>query len=90
MTIFARFEEAKKAVSIPIIGSLNGASEGGWIRYAKEIEEAGADALELNIYFVPTNPLMTAADIERRYIDLVTAVRESVSLPLGIKIGPCL
>lgn len=82
-----KVEEAKQAVSIPIIGSLNGASEGGWIRYAKEIEEAGADALELNIYFVPTNPLMTAADIERRYIDLVAAVRESVSLPLAVKIG---
>ncbi len=82
-----KVEEAKKAVTIPIIGSLNGASEGGWIRYAKEIEEAGADALELNIYFVPTNPLMTAGDIERRYTDLVAAVRESVSLPLSVKIG---
>lgn len=78
---------AKQAVSIPIVGSLNGSSEGGWIRYAKLIEEAGADALELNIYFVPTNPLMTSADVEQRYIDLVAAVRKSVSIPLAVKIG---
>lgn len=82
-----RVEEAKRSLSIPIIGSLNGASEGGWIRYAKAIEEAGADALELNIYFVPTNPLMTAADVEQRYVDLVAAVRQSVSIPLAVKIG---
>ncbi len=80
-------EAAKQAVSIPIIGSLNGASTGGWIRYAKMIEEAGADALELNIYFVPTDPDMTAADVEQRYIDLVAEVRQSVSLPLAVKIG---
>lgn len=80
-------EAAKKAVSIPVIGSLNGSSEGGWIRYAKLIEEAGADALELNIYFVATNPLMTSLDVEQRYVDLVAAVRESVSIPLAVKIG---
>jgi dihydroorotate dehydrogenase (fumarate) len=80
-------EAARKAVSIPLIGSLNGASEGGWIRYAKSIEEAGADALELNIYFVPTNPLMTSLDVEQRYVDLVAAVRQSVSIPLAVKIG---
>lgn len=80
-------ENAKKAVSIPIIGSLNGASEGGWIRYAQQIEEVGADALELNIYFVPTDPGMTAADVERQYTDLVAAVAASVSIPLAVKIG---
>jgi len=78
---------AKQAVSIPIIGSLNGASPGGWIRYAGMIEEAGADALELNIYFVPTDEAMTAADVEQRYVDLVADVRQSVSLPLAVKIG---
>ena len=83
-----RVEDAKRALSIPIIGSLNGSSEGGWIRYAKEIEQAGADALELNIYFVPTDPLDTAADVERRYTDLVAAVRSSVTIPLAVKIGP--
>lgn len=81
-------EAAKRAVSIPVVGSLNGSSEGGWIRYAKLIEEAGADALELNIYFVPTNPLMTSLDVEQRYVDLVKAVRASVSIPLAVKIGP--
>ena len=80
-------EAAKQAVSIPVIGSLNGSSQGGWIRYAKMIEEAGADALELNIYFVPTDSNMTAADVELRYVDLVAAVRQSVSLPLAVKIG---
>lgn len=81
-------EAAKQAITIPIIGSLNGSSTGGWIRYAKMIEEAGADALELNIYFVPTSADMTSADVEQRYIDLVAEVRQSVTLPLAVKIGP--
>jgi dihydroorotate dehydrogenase (fumarate) len=81
-------EAAKKAVSMPIIGSLNGASKGGWIRYARLIEQAGADALELNIYFIPTSFEMTSTDVEQRYIDLVADVRQSVSLPLAVKIGP--
>ena len=80
-------EAARKALSIPLIGSLNGSSEGGWIRYARLIQESGADALELNIYFVPTDPLMTSLDVEQRYVDLVAAVRESVSIPLAVKIG---
>jgi dihydroorotate dehydrogenase (fumarate) len=80
-------EAAKQAVSIPVIGSLNGSSRGGWIRYAKAIQEAGADALELNIYFVPTDPNMTAHDVEQRYVDLVASVRQSVSIPLAVKIG---
>ncbi len=80
--------EATKTLSIPIIGSLNGSSKGGWIRYAKAIQEAGADALELNIYFVPTEPLMTSAEVEQRYLDLVEAVRAEVSIPLAVKIGP--
>lgn len=80
-------ETAKQTTAIPIIGSLNGSSKGGWIRYAKAIEEAGADALELNIYFVPTDPDMTSADVEQRYVDLVADVRQSVSIPLAVKIG---
>jgi dihydroorotate dehydrogenase (fumarate) len=80
-------EAAKQAVSIPIIGSLNGCSSGGWTRYAKMIEDAGADALELNVYLVPTEVEMTAADVEQRYIDLVAKVRQSVSLPLAVKLG---
>jgi dihydroorotate dehydrogenase (fumarate) len=83
-----QIEEAKKSISIPIIGSLNGSSKGGWIRYAKMIQEAGADALELNVYFVPTDPKMTSTAVEERYVDLVAAVSESLSIPLGVKIGP--
>jgi dihydroorotate dehydrogenase (fumarate) len=80
--------EAKRAVSIPIIGSLNGSSAGGWVEYAKRIQEAGADALELNIYFVSTDFAMTSADVEQRYLDLVAAVKEKLSIPLAVKIGP--
>ncbi len=79
---------AKKAVSIPILGSLNGVSHGGWTRYAKLIEEAGADALELNIYFVAADFDMTGDDVEAQYLDLVSAVKQSVSIPLAVKLGP--
>jgi dihydroorotate dehydrogenase (fumarate) len=75
-------ESAKRSVSIPVIGSLNGSSSGGWARYAKLIQEAGADAIELNIYFVATDPEMSAADVERRYIDLVATVRDVVTIPI--------
>ena len=80
--------EAKKAIRIPVIASLNGTTPGGWTRYAKRIEDAGADALELNVYFVPTDPRVSAAEVEQRYIDLVRSVRETVSIPLTVKIGP--
>jgi dihydroorotate dehydrogenase (fumarate) len=80
--------EAKAAVDIPIIASLNGASLGGWVRYAREIEQAGADALELNIYHLPTSARLTSAGIERGYLDLVAQVRESVRIPLAVKLAP--
>ena len=80
--------EAKNAVSIPIIASLNGTSEGGWVRYAKLMQDAGADALELNIYFVATDLDKTGADVEKQYLDLVAAVKKSVSIPLAVKVGP--
>lgn len=79
---------AKKAVRIPIIASLNGASGGGWVRYAKMMQDAGADALELNIYFVAGDLDMTSQDVESRYLDLVAAVKESISIPLAVKVGP--
>ena len=79
---------AKKAVRIPIIASLNGSSKGGWVRYAKMMENAGADALELNIYFVPADPEMSGNDVESRYVDLVANVKQSISIPLAVKIGP--
>jgi dihydroorotate dehydrogenase (fumarate) len=80
--------KAKAAVKIPIIGSLNGVSKGGWIRYAKDMEQAGADAVELNIYFVPTDPKMTSGDIEKNYVELVKEVKGSVKVPVAVKIGP--
>ncbi len=78
----------KSAVSVPIIGSLNGVSPGGWVRYAKMIQDAGADALELNVYFVATDAEETSAQVEARYLNLVTEVRRSVTLPLAVKVGP--
>jgi dihydroorotate dehydrogenase (fumarate) len=79
---------AKKAVDIPIIGSLNGVNRGGWIRYAKLMEQAGADAVELNIYFVATDANMTSEEVESQYVDLVASVKQSISIPLAVKIGP--
>ena len=81
-------EEAKRSLSIPVIGSLNGATTGGWVRYGRLIQEAGADALELNIYDVVTDPFQTGNDVESRYVDLVEAVREVVTIPIAVKLGP--
>lgn len=81
-------EKAKKAVAIPLIGSINGASPGGWVRYAKLIEEAGADALELNVYSIVANMEETGQEVEQRYVDLVAAVKESITIPLAVKVGP--
>ncbi len=80
--------KAKAAVAIPVIASLNGVTPGAWIRYAKLMEQAGADGIELNIYYVATDPHATAFDIERRYVELVTAVRKAVRVPLAVKLGP--
>jgi dihydroorotate dehydrogenase (fumarate) len=79
---------AKAAVDIPVIASLNGVSAGGWTRYARLIEEAGADALELNVYFVPTDPHLAGAQVDQNAVDLVTEVRRTVSLPLAVKLSP--
>lgn len=80
--------KAKAAVGIPVIASLNGTSTGAWIRYAKLMEQAGADALELNIYFVATDPHRSAAEIEQQYVDLVKDVRASVTIPIAVKVRP--
>jgi len=71
-----------------VIGSLNGTSNGGWIQYGKMIEEAGADALELNIYYLAADPEMTAQQVEEQYLELVASVRGAVSIPLAVKVGP--
>lgn len=81
-------EKAKDALSIPLIASLNGTTKGSWTRYARRIEEAGADALELNVYFVATDPETTGEQIERRYLDVVSSVRQAIKIPLAVKIGP--
>jgi dihydroorotate dehydrogenase (fumarate) len=81
-------QQAKAAVKIPIIASLNGVSAGGWAKYAKNMEEAGADALELNIYYVATHPDMTASEVEQMYIDLVSQVKATVRIPVAVKLGP--
>lgn len=80
--------KAKEAVDIPVIASLNGASVGGWAKFAKEIEQAGADALECNVYSIPTDPELKAADIEQNYVDIVWAVKSAVSIPVAVKLGP--
>jgi dihydroorotate dehydrogenase (fumarate) len=80
--------KTKDAVDIPVIASLNGATVGGWAKYAKEIEQAGADALECNIYYLPTNPDLKAAEVEQTYVDIVWAVKSAISIPVAIKISP--
>jgi dihydroorotate dehydrogenase (fumarate) len=78
----------KQAVSIPVIGSLNGISTGGWVEYAHRIEQAGADALELNIYYLPTDPDLSGAALEEDFVQLVRDVRAKVKLPIAVKLSP--
>lgn len=80
--------KAKEAVNIPIIGSINGVSAGGWMRYASLIEEAGADALELNLYYLPTGIDKSAGELEKRYLEAVECVLSCVQIPVAVKIGP--
>jgi len=80
--------KVKEAVSIPVIGSLNGISSGGWVDYAQQIEQAGADALELNIYYLPTDPNLSGAELEDSYVQLVRDVRDRVKIPLAVKLSP--
>ncbi|MBL8861115.1 MAG: dihydroorotate dehydrogenase-like protein [Planctomycetes bacterium] len=81
----AKIAEARRALSIPVVASLNGASRGGWVHYARRMEEAGASALELNVYWVPVHPAESGAEVEQRYLDLVSAVRAAVRIPLAVK-----
>ncbi len=80
--------KAKESCDIPVIASLNGISTGGWIRYAQMMEQAGADALELNIYYLPTDIEMAGGKIEEMYSDLVSHVKASVRVPVSVKVGP--
>ena len=79
--------KAKAALGVPVIGSLNGISSGGWVDYARRIAQAGADALELNVYFIPTEPHLTGAAVEQQYCDLVRDVKAAVGIPLAVKVG---
>jgi dihydroorotate dehydrogenase (fumarate) len=81
-------ERAREKVSIPVIASLNGTSPGGWVRYAKHLADAGADAIELNLYDVVVDPTISSAEVEDRYVELVEEVRAEISVPLAVKLSP--
>jgi dihydroorotate dehydrogenase (fumarate) len=80
--------KAKASVKIPVIASLNGVSTGGWITFAKKMQDAGADALELNVFYIPTDPELSGAQVEQMYCDLVRDMRASVKIPVAVKLGP--
>jgi dihydroorotate dehydrogenase (fumarate) len=80
--------QVKESVGIPVIGSLNGVSSGGWVEYARRIEEAGADALELNIYYLAADPELTGAELEGAYVNLVDDVAYQVTIPIAVKLSP--
>ncbi len=80
--------QAKEMVNIPIIPSLNGSTLGGWTDYARQLEQAGADALELNIYYVPTDFDLTAMQVESNYLNILRSVKSAVSIPVAIKLSP--
>jgi dihydroorotate dehydrogenase (fumarate) len=79
---------AKASVGIPVIGSLNGVSTGGWVEHARMMQEAGADALELNIYYIPTDPMVSGAEVLQMYLDVVHDVKANIQIPLAVKLGP--
>ena len=79
---------ASAAVDIPVIGSLNGITDHGWVQYARQMEEAGAKALELNIYLIPTAPDVSGREVEERYVDILRAVKRAVTIPVAVKLGP--
>ena len=80
--------KAKQVVDMPIIASLNGTTSGGWTKFAKQIEQAGADALELNIYYIATDSSLSGAEVEQTYVDIVKAVKSVVTIPIAVKLGP--
>lgn len=80
--------DAKEAVDMPVIASLNGTTVGGWTEFARQIQQAGADALELNIYYIPTGLNLSGAEVEQTYVDIVKAVRAAVTIPVAVKLSP--
>ena len=87
-TYLDQLRKIKQAVNIPVIGSLNGVSTGGWIEYAQKIEQAGADALELNLYYLSTDPELGGAELEDRYVTLVRDIRKQLRIPFAVKLSP--
>jgi len=83
-----QISKAKNSLDIPIIASLNGVSTGGWVKYARNIQEAGADALELNIYYLPTDPNLSGAEVEQIYLDVLKDVKQAVDMPVAMKLSP--
>jgi len=81
-------QKCKQAIKIPVIASLNGSTRGGWVSYARQMEQAGADALELNIYYLPVDPRISGEQVEQTYIDLVKAVKADVHIPVAVKLSP--
>lgn len=84
----SHIRKAKEAVKIPVIASLNGATIGGWVDFARKIQQAGADALELNIYTIPTDVDRSSAEVEQTYLDILKAVKSVISLPVAVKLHP--
>jgi len=80
--------QAKQSLGIPVIGSINGISSGGWIDYARKMEQAGADAIELNIYYIPTDPRLASQEVEDRYVSVLHAVKRAVKIPVAVKLSP--
>ena len=80
--------QARAELKVPVIASLNGVTTGGWVEYARRLGEAGASALELNVYFIAADMDETGSQVEQRYLDLVSAVREEIEIPLAVKVGP--
>jgi len=83
-----QLELAKKCLAIPVIASVNGSMANGWVRFVRLIQDAVADALELNVYFVPTDPTASGEDVESQYLEMVSAVRKQLQIPLAVKLGP--
>jgi dihydroorotate dehydrogenase (fumarate) len=80
--------KAKERVNIPIIGSLNGITTEGWIDYSKQMEEAGADGIEVNIFFIPADIALSSSEVEHRYLNIITAIKQTVKIPVAVKLNP--
>ena len=87
-TYLDHIRRLKETVDIPIIGSLNGTTPGGWVEHARQIEAAGADALELNVYYIPTDILESGQEVEDRYLDILTLIKQTIDIPVAVKLSP--